>query len=239
MKDKFNIDHIRCLLHSYYEGETTPEEELHLEAYFRDTPEWEIPEDLASDLRLFYSMASLHPSASDMEIPDGLYNKISEIPTNRISQNNETKQRKLASRLGYVMAAACACLILALGIKYLTASNENDTKTIEYAAESPVNQPAQPSAISSEVKTKPESLETTSIPITQTHRRNNKIAGSAVQLNRMEDGFIEITDPEEAEKIIIEIGRLLASNNQKTNEAIQHLEKTVDEHKEISKSLLQ
>ena len=66
----------------------------------------------------------------------------------------------------------------------------------------------------------------------------NAIAENVDQPNRLEDGFIEITDPEEAERIVMEIGRLLASNTQKTNEAILHLEKTVDEYKEITKSIL-
>lgn len=55
----------------------------------------------------------------------------------------------------------------------------------------------------------------------------------------LDDGFIEITDPEEAERIMTEIGILLASNTRQTNEALQHLEKTVDEYKELTKSILQ
>ena len=60
MKDNFHIDHIRHILHKYYEGATTPEEELHLELFFRDTPGCEIPEDMALDGRIFPSLPPFH-----------------------------------------------------------------------------------------------------------------------------------------------------------------------------------
>lgn len=54
-----------------------------------------------------------------------------------------------------------------------------------------------------------------------------------------EDCYVEITDPEEAEKIILEIANILAVNSRKTNEALRHIEKTVDEYRQLTKSILQ
>lgn len=52
------------------------------------------------------------------------------------------------------------------------------------------------------------------------------------------DGFIEVTDPEEVKKIALGIGKLLAHNSEKTNDAISHISTTIDSYKEITKSIL-
>ncbi len=54
-----------------------------------------------------------------------------------------------------------------------------------------------------------------------------------------EDGFIEITDSEEARTIALEIGRLLAQNADQSNEAISQLGSAINNYKEITKSVLQ
>lgn len=51
-----------------------------------------------------------------------------------------------------------------------------------------------------------------------------------------DDGYFEVTDPEEAKEIILEIGNLLANNSTKAKEATQMVESTVEEFKEINKS---
>lgn len=238
MKDKFLIDNIRTVLHKYYEGETTLEEEMHLEAYFRDTPSREIPEDLALDRRIFTSLVSFHPSVSGMEVPDDLFERISEILVSNADRHNNKIQRNRTIRIGYVIAAACACLILILGIRWMTTETDIPAKTLKYASEPTVKLTDPPSEPSPREKSVPETSKTPSISTAVIHRRSNTIPENADEPNRLEDGFIEITDPEEAEKIVMEIGRLLASNTQKTNEAIQLLDKTVDEYKEITKSIL-
>ena len=240
MKVKFNIDHIRLLLHKFYEGETTPAEESHLEAFFRDSPACEIPDDLAEDRRLFSSMTTLHPTESEMNIPDDLFERISEISFTNHTQISEKAQRNQTRRTGYILAAACVCLLLAIGARLMTAPKQIHTKTSEYAAESPKTLPEQPSATSSVEEIIPYKNKTQT-PIASgavKYQRHKTTAENAVEPNRLEDGFIEITDQDEAERIVMEIGWLLASNTQKTNEAIQHLEKTIDEYKEITKSIL-
>lgn len=52
------------------------------------------------------------------------------------------------------------------------------------------------------------------------------------------EGFIEVTDPEEVKKIALGIGKLLAHNSEKTNDAISHISTTIDSYKEITKSIL-
>ena len=238
MKDKFHIDHIRRLLHKYYEGESAPEEEQFLEAFFHDTPEWEIPEDMEVDRRLFTSMASLHPAVSEMEIPCGLFERISEISVSNEAIHTDKLQRNKASRTVYFLVAACACLILPLGIRLMTNQKHIHTEASEYASESHAKLPKPPSKASTEEETSPDTSKTQGASTSHPYQGSNKTADNAGELNRLEDGFIEITDPVEAEKIVMEIGMLLASNTRQTNQAIQHLEKTVDQYKETTKSIL-
>lgn len=67
------------------------------------------------------------------------------------------------------------------------------------------------------------------------------IAGTADLPAEVEadDDFIEITDPEEARTIALEIGRLLAQNADQSNEAISQLGTAINNYKEITKSVLQ
>ena len=239
MKDKYHIDYIRHLLHKYYEGETTPEEELNLEAFFRDTPEWEIPEDLEEDGRFFASMASLHPCEYDLEIPNGLFERISDFSGSKDA--GLTDKLYQVRRIGYILAAACVCLIVTsgiLGIRWMTNQKHIHTETSEYTSESHAKLPEPLFKASPEEETSHDTSKIPSESNTRTYQLSDKTAENVGEPNRLEDGFIEITDPVEAEKIVLEIGKLLAANTQKSNEAILHLEKTVDEYKEITKSIL-
>lgn len=194
MKDNNHNDHIRSLLHKYYEGESTPEEESLLVSFFKVTPEGEIPEDLSDEVILFRSLSMLNSEISDLEIPDDLFERISSVSNAPLASSSRNFERKWMRRIAYVVAAACVVLLLYHGTQYL-----------------PFNH-------------KPEGIATMTANVSDAHLS--------------EDGFIEITDPEEAEKIMFEIGRLLATNTKQSNEAIQHLEKTVDEYKELTKSIL-
>lgn len=185
---------MRRLLHKYYEGESTPEEESLLVSYFKFTPDDEIPEDLSDDVILFRSLSTLSSEISDLEIPDDLFERISLVSNAPLASSSRNLERKWMRRIAYVVAAACVVLLLYSGNQHLPFNN------------------------------KPEGIATMTANVSDAHISD--------------DGFIEITDPEEAEKIMLEIGRLLATNTKQSNEAIQHLEKTVDEYKELTKSIL-
>ena len=226
------------MLHKYYEAKTSLEEESILNTFFRDTPAEEIPKSLADDRRLFLSIAELHTNSADPEIPEGLLEQIMSI-SGMLDDNiySSRKQRKWRPWITYTVSAACVCM-LAFGVGLLTVQTDHTHQLPDHVAERPnertgqkldehieVNAVAEPS--------KPEYL----VKSHEMHggRSKKAIANSSVE----EDGFIEITDPEEAEKIVIEIGKLLSINSQKTNEAIRNLEKTVENYKEITKSILQ
>ena len=243
MKTKFDIDAIRILLHKYYEAETTPEEELLLESFFRNTPPDEIPEDLAEDGCLFSSLEMLHPSDPEMEVPEGLLETISEITEISDIKHNFDIRRNWPRRIGYVIAAACACIFVALGIKNMTAPKEIETTLKEYAKESPTESPSdtptEPPVSPIYEVYQPASPEPNHISKMRRSRRRNVMAENMAASSELEDGFIEITDPEEAERIAMEIGKLISRNSEKANDAIVQLGNTMEDYKQMTKSIIQ
>ncbi|MDE7409309.1 MAG: hypothetical protein K2N09_04735 [Muribaculaceae bacterium] len=243
MKTKFDIDAIRVLLHKYYEAKTIPEDELLLQTFFRDTPPEEIPEDLAEDGYLFSSLEKLHPSDAEMEIPESLFETISEITGISEIKHPIEIRRNWPRRIGYVIAAACACILVALGIKHNTASEDIEIKPKEYAAESPTDSPSEPrtepSVLPINEVNRPASHEPNQMSNTRSSRRRNVMAEKTVVSNEVEDGFIEITDPEEVERIALEIGKLISRNSEKANDAIIRIGQTVEDYKQLTKSIMQ
>lgn len=239
MKNKLETDNIRFLLHRYYEAETNPEEERILEYFFHDTPSEEIPEDMSEDAYLFAAMSELHLSSDEKEVPDGLFEKISQIAgISEVVGSNKTK-RNWATRIGYAIAVACACILIALGIRWLTAPKNLYTKPLEYAEESPEELNDRPTALPIYVESKPDSSEQQHLSKTPRPRRRYVMAEKVDDYNELEDGFMEITDPEEVERIALEIGKLISKNNEKANDAIVQLGHTMEDYKQLTKSIMQ
>lgn len=185
----YKPDHIRTLLHKFYEAETSPEEESLLVSFFRTTPENEIPIDLTEDRLFFLSMTSLYPDQSSLEVPQNLEEKIAAIVDTPQTSSFAKRQRHWKRRVAYTGIAAAVCAMIIVGIS---------------------NRPFQS-------------------PTRESVQSYGKLT---------EDGYIEITDPKEAERITLEIGQLLASNSKKTDEAFSRLTYALDEYKEITKSVL-
>lgn len=239
MKNNIDIDKARFLLHKYYEAETSPEEVKLIEVFFSDAKD--IPKDITVDQILFSSMKELLPCQTDLEVPDDLLDKIHQDIT--VTPHNISKEVKGKWKNPFVYAgiAAVACLVLVLGIRYIAISTIPEPPSTDYVAKTPsaptgnsptvISEPVE-AQTASELSDQQPSVESYAPPINQ--------ATAEIGVSLIEgDGYIEITDPEEAQKIVIEIGRLLANNSRETNEAIRLVENTVDEYKEITKSILQ
>ena len=86
------IEQIKSLLSRFYEGQTTPEEERLLAAYFRRE---DVPEELQEDKQLFLMLAQI----SDQEMPTDIADEIAAF-VNNLGQSDiqplipEDKQRK-------------------------------------------------------------------------------------------------------------------------------------------------
>ena len=224
MKDKPNIPYIRTLLHKYYEAETTPEEEQLLESFFIDSPEEEIPEDMNDDKKILSSFAELHADSSKMDVPADLVKNIYSLTEDYDGRNSGKTQSNWKRITVYATAAACISLVLTLGIKWITSSAVQTAETAGHTTETSFKQPQQQPAAHNEVNEVSGALDEIYMATNTSQRKGMTTATSTPDFDEG-NGYIEITDPEEAQKILMEIGRLLAVNSQKTNEAIQHLEK--------------
>ena len=69
MTYNMNIEQIKSLLSRFYEGQTTPEEERQLVAFFRRE---DVPEDLQQDKQLFLLLAQ----TSEQEMPQDIADEI-------------------------------------------------------------------------------------------------------------------------------------------------------------------
>ena len=119
MTYNMTIEQIKSLLSSFYEGQTTPEEERLLAAYFRRE---NVPEELQEDKQLFLMLAQI----SDQEMPTDIAEEITAF-VNNLGQTEkkpvlpEVKQRKgIIYRLKtppkmFYRVAATVAILFAIG----------------------------------------------------------------------------------------------------------------------------
>lgn len=224
MKNNYDINEIRLLLEKYYEGVTSLTEEEQLAAFFNEADDDRIPKDMIADKKLFATMRELQPRSVDSEIPGDLIGKIDKLisqpETQKTSVGNGKKRHHF---IRYSAIAAAAALLWAIVTLMPDFGNKKAEMPVEHTAKaamhSPVNEYDDTTATLSVA-------ESTDINTTSS-------AGEDI------DNYIEITDPEEARKIALEIGMLLAQNIDRSNEAISQIGTTFNNYKEITKSILQ
>ena len=119
MTYNMTIEQIKSLLSRFYEGQTTPDEERLLAAYFHRE---DVPEELQEDKQLFLMLAQI----SDQEMPTDIAEEITAFVNNlgQTEKNSvlpEVKQRKgIIDRLKtppkmWYRVAATVAILLAIG----------------------------------------------------------------------------------------------------------------------------
>lgn len=227
MKYKYDIDHIRGLLDKYYQADASPEEEEILVSFFSEVNADEIPEDLASDCKMFSLMRKLHPSQEESMAPDYLMERLNSIVEKPVVA--ESLGKKFHNVLLYLGGSVAACILIAFLMVFIH-SHHDETPNVKMV-EATHKKTETPVLVKS-LETKTEMSEVGPII--------SEIEISAKTHDEVEeDGFIEITDPEEAREILQTIGKLLAQNAEATNDAMANISNSIDSYKEISKSILQ
>ena len=129
MNMNMTIEQIKSLLSRFYEGQTTPEEERQLTAYFQHE---DVPEDLQQDKQLFLLLAQV----SDQEMPTDIAEEITAF-VNNLGQTekkpvlSEEKQHKgiiyrlkTPPKMWYRVAATVAILFaIGGGVFFLSSAN--------------------------------------------------------------------------------------------------------------------
>ena len=227
MKYNYDIDHIRGLLDKYYRAVSSPEDEEMLETFFREVNPDDIPEDLASERKMFVLMGKLHSSIEDSIVPDNLMEQLENIVERpAVADGLRTKFYKM---LLYIGGSVAACIIIAFLIVFMH-QRKDYSPSVKVLAETQNTSDA-PVIVQGEE-------EPIYVPDVE-----NKVSVAEIPKHKHEemeeDGFIEITDPEEAREILQNIGKLLAKNAEDTNYAMANIGNSIDSYKEISKSILQ
>lgn len=236
MKNKLDLDSLQILLHKYYEAETSPEEEKLIERFFSETDC--IPPYLEEDQELFLSIEELRPDTDNPEIPDTLLERLSSIAEESDDKQSGKTQEIWKKVIAYAALGTCACLALAFGIKWHYYPDAPAPVSVGHSYVPSAESSASHQTRHSEHKDVSDPSDEKQKPMaTETHLR--KVINECIaDKNDINDGYIEITDPKEAERITLEIGQLLASNSKKTDEAFSRLTYAIDEYKEITKSVL-
>ncbi|MDE6279052.1 MAG: hypothetical protein K2M05_03685 [Paramuribaculum sp.] len=220
MNNNFDINHIRLLLGKYYEGATSLTEEEQLAAFFNEADDNLIPKDMLADKKLFAAMKELQPRLSESEIPGDLIGMIDEIISQpEVKQSSADNGKKPRLFIRYSALAAAAALLWAIITLMPDFANKNADMPVELTAEVVVHSPAG--------------------EYDDTATTLSVAASTDITADEENDNYIEITDPEEARKIVTEIGMLLAQNLDRSNEAISQIGTTFNNYKEITKTILQ
>ena len=194
-----NIDKVRLLLASYYDGAATGAEVNALMRYFVEAND--VPEDLRVDAAIFRAMAST-PS---VVVPSDLEQKIIESTI-----GSRSRRRFLNWRVA-VSAAASLALLLSLGMAFM--HNKPVDEPVEntlFASSFPTEE---------EVVVNTESIEPESVPVRQVHPVQAKVA----QHRPASDAYREITDSAQVVEITT---RLLAKLDASFNKVEYGVKKT-------------
>ena len=227
MKYNYDIDYIRGLLDKYYRAETSPKEEETLVTFFREVNPDEIPEYLASERKMFVLMGNIHSSKEDSVVPDNLMQQLENIFERPVVTDSHRK--KFHNLLLYIGGSVAACILIAFIIGFMY-QHKDDSPNVKVLAEM------------QKTSGTPVLVQGVEDP-TYVPDVDNKVSEVEIPKEKHdeaeEDGFIEITDPEEAREILQNIGKLLAQNAVDTNDAMANISSSIDSYKEISKSILQ
>lgn len=231
-----DIDYIRRLLERYYRAETTPEEEKCLERFFLETDGTDIPADMVADMELFVRLSAINPLPSELEAPDDLLGKVEDIVDDPAVVPS-IKKRVIWQWMVQAAGVACvACVIVVMARLY-----DKATEPENLTAEASLGNGQGANVLN--IKISENHYEDTKADVSVELEVRPTIGSTDRSPKRAiaedEKGFIEITDPAEAQRIALDIGKLLAQNAVATNNAIEEISETFDNYKEMTKNILQ
>ena len=118
MKRKYDIDEIKRLLDTYYEGNTSIEQEKLLCDFFATTTD--IPAELESERQMFMALQSA--TKTDIDIPADLEQSLIAHIDNLERQETQNR-RKWIKPFSIISVAASIIILIAIGLKFV---NLND-----------------------------------------------------------------------------------------------------------------
>lgn len=197
-----DINQIRRLIARYYDGTSSPDEELELEEYFCLTPDSELPDDLRADAAMFRALA-MAGSSDDIELPTGLDKRLDAVTA-------DAPVRRKTVIIRYLSIAAAAAVVIAIGISLLTLSR-------------PAEQPNNEQMIAANGSTANVVVVDT---VPDTPADSTSVFVEAVSGET--DSYRVVDDPEEAARITSEALSLLRDKMAVANGRIRHADKKIN-----------
>lgn len=197
-----DINEIRRLIARYYDGTSSPDEELKIEEYFCLTPDSELPDDLRADAAMFRALA-MAGSSDDIELPTGLDKRLDAVTA-------DAPVRRKPVIIRYLSIAAAAAVVLAIGIGLLNLSR-------------PAEQPADEQMIAVNGSTANVVITDTvpGAPADSTSVFVEAVGGET-------DSYRVVYDPEEAARITSEALSLLRDKMAVANGRIKHADNKIN-----------
>lgn len=197
-----DINQIRRLIARYYDGTSSPDEELELEEYFCLTPDSELPDDLRADAAMFRALA-MAGSSDDIELPTGLDKRLDAVTA-------DAPVRRKPVIIRYLSIAAAAAVVIAIGISLLTLSR-------------PAEQPADEQMIA---VNGPAVVKVATDTLAEAPADSTSVFAEAVSGET--DSYRVVDDPEEAARITSEALSLLRDKMAVANGRIRHADKKIN-----------
>ena len=198
----------RTLLDRWYDGKTTTADEDALTLYF--TASENIPEDMKADAAVF-ALPTEKSQTMSQDIPNDLIAKV-----NGAIIAEKARKRRHTFWCTAASAAACICIAVALGL-----SGNNELK--------PAIDNAYAKAVQKPHKSAPEAQTVTPSEIEETVKDEGQAEVPAsmpdkpryAQAARVYDDYHNVSDPEEAERIQLEVAALLSQSINSTGKAAE------------------
>ena len=185
-------DRIRLLIGLYYDGKTTSEQEKELFDFFEERNTATMPEDLREHADVFRTLNTLNTPFPNK--------KFLETIEKSVKRENRV-QRITSGKFGYIVSGIAACFLVAVIVSLLFTRNDiNEDQNIRLIAsrDTIVNRNDSLAIVTDKLVT----AKTVKKSSAQKYSKN------IITNQNTSDGFTVITDPEQAEAILMKIDKI-------------------------------
>lgn len=211
-----DLDNIRKLLDLYYLAETSPEQEATILRFFKETDRAALPSDLKEEAVVFLQMDTLNKMYTDATL-------VSKIDAEIVRENKRLAMRRLLRRSLQTVAGAAAIVALGVLIGPLI-SPPAELETVNQRTAEVVTVPVQKDSVDivprhevmdapkvhpiATKDPKPKETRRKKVRNVPVSRPGDRLAVCLVSTDDA-NNFVEITDADEAAKVIMQVNSLL------------------------------
>lgn len=198
-------EHIRQLVRRFYDGDTSAAEEAEIHEFFASADLSTLPSDLREEADIF---CAIHSSAA--QPPADI---LADIDKQILKESVRVAPRPRYNKLLWVAAAALVGLVIGLAIfKALNLNSSGSISPEQPLVSTVTQQPDKEQENTEDVAGTPAPEPAPMVPVGKSHTPKRALA---VSKTLADEGYNEISDPEEAARMLARIDRMV-SNSLKT-----------------------